>query len=88
MKIKKSELRTVYVTVKTMCDLCGKDVEDGIDVYETNEVSISHRKGSQYPEGSNGNQISPDICPDCWCNIILPFLREKGLKTEYVQYGF
>lgn len=86
MEIKHTEKRDYEVVDQIICDLCGKVIDE--HAYDTDEVTIKHDRGVRYPEGSWGKTIAPDICSDCWCNIILPFLREKGLKTEYKKYDY
>lgn len=63
---------------KVICDMCGSDIYEESDVYEVNEVKISHKYGAQYPEGGSGETISFDICHDCFTNEISKWLIEKG----------
>jgi hypothetical protein len=71
---------------KILCDLCGKEMPT--EPFPDNRVVMEHHKteGSAR-DGGWGKMIYLDICADCWCGVILPFLREKGLKRKYEEWG-
>jgi hypothetical protein len=81
--------------VKTTCDLCGKIAEKGnweSSAYEVNEVEVEvtvrKKDGTCYPEGGWGTELNVDICPDCFSNELIPFLRGKGAKIEEREWEF
>jgi len=66
---------------KIICDLCGKE----IPLDSKDEIELKHvRKEGM---GDYGYLICPDVCGDCWCNKILPFLRENELTRKYELWG-
>lgn len=71
------------------CDLCGLksnsyDWETGI--YEINETEISIRikqkEGKSYPEGGSGYEYEIDLCPNCFKNRLVPWLKSEGAYIE------
>jgi hypothetical protein len=89
--------RTVDETVltETACDLCGKIAKKGnweSSSYEVNEVDVEvivrQKNGKSYPEGGWGTALQVDICPDCFINILVPFLRSKGAQIEEREWDF
>ena len=86
--MKHTRLIDVPATTKTVvsrvtCDLCGKRVETQ-DRYEIDEVTISHKTGSSYPEGGSGEIASVDMCSDCFNEKLVPWLKTQGaaIQTE------
>ena len=89
--------RTVSETVlvETTCDLCGKVAKRGnwgSSTYNVNEVEVEvtvrQKDGSSYPDGGWGTALEVDICPDCFKNTLIPFLRSKGAKIEEREWDF
>lgn len=72
----------------TTCDMCGEEMERG-DFENVRDVRMSHRHGKNYgSDGGWGTQLELDICEQCWCEEILPWLREQGVIREYEKYDF
>jgi len=81
--------------VKTLeyiqCDLCkrkainddwqAKDfpIEGG---FQVNDVTVEFREGKVYPEGGHGTTLSVDICPDCFKEKLLLWLRGQGVVIK------
>lgn len=64
------------------CELCDNQ-NPGRDSWETrqydvSEVTIEYRHGYHYPEGSSTTSIIIDLCPECFTNKLLPWLRAQG----------
>ena len=83
MKTYKKVPREDYVTIlDTMsCDLCGEIAKFGDwsnECYVVEEVSVTYRTGSEYPEGSNTETYGFDICPDCFINTLIPWVESEG----------
>lgn len=82
------------VLVETSCDLCGKIAKNGgweSSTYEVNEVDVSvsvhHNEGTVYPDGDGwGTKINVDMCPDCFRNVLVPFLNEKGANVQIKEW--
>ena len=92
---------TKQIVSHKTCDLCGKKSQGrGTDPsycsewdagqYEVEETKISvkvhRRKGMSYPDDSWGEGWDIDLCPECFANVLVPFLREKGAKIEPREY--
>jgi len=70
------------------CDVCNRNHPNGhwrrdssFDIIET-EVKL--KTGYIYPEGGSGTEISYDICPDCFRNVLIPLFESIGVhpRTE------
>lgn len=90
---KMSEPRELKVLTEVSCDLCGKVGKNGTwesSYYEKNEVEIEmtvrSREGVQYPDLGYGTDIVVDICPDCFKNTLIPFLKEKGANIKETEW--
>jgi hypothetical protein len=83
------------VLVETKCDLCGEVAKNGDwekSTYEINEVEVSvtvrQKDGSDYPDGGWGTELVVDICPKCFKETLIPFLREKGANIEKREWDW
>ena len=81
--------REERVLDKTTCDLCGKEALCGhwkSSLYEVNEVEIEvtvrQRDGQNYPEGGGGTEYIVDMCPDCFKDKLIPWLKSQGCKAK------
>ena len=81
--------------VERTCDLCGakaKPLGWECGCYEVQdadvEVTIHRKKGEAYPEGGYGTTIIVDICPKCFDDKLIPFLRAQGadIKESIWEY--
>ncbi len=75
--------------VETTCDLCGRVASRGdwdSSNYEVAEsevkVIVRQKGGTAYPEGGSGTEIVVDVCPKCFKEKLVPFLRSQGAKIE------
>lgn len=87
----KQEERVVTVT----CDLCGAEGKpnyEGADwtteSYSTNETHVRWKKGSSYPEGGSGEQYDVHVCPKCFEERLLPWLRTQGAAPIAEEYDY
>ena len=84
--------------VKKVCDLgCGTEGKGSVDNWEDEywqeeethmTVEIYHKKGSNYPEGAYGKRLTVDICPKCFQEKLIPWLKSQGAKLEYEKYDY
>ena len=81
--------------VETTCDLCGAVAKQGnweSSVYEVNEVEVEvtvrRKDGVSYPEGGWGTALEVDICPKCFNDKLVPFLRSQGANIEEREWDF
>jgi len=80
---------------ETTCDLCGAVAKRGnweSSSWEVNEVEVEvtvrQKDGSSYPEGGWGTELNVDICPNCFKDVLIPFLRSKGAQIEEKAWDF
>ena len=74
------------------CDLCGTKAKHeitgdwGAGCYEVSEteltVEVRRKVGESYPEGGSGKEIEVDLCPKCFMEKLVPWLRSQGAKIE------
>ena len=96
MKIYKTKTITEEKIIfdKLVCDICKRESNhrswaSGFDVDETEvKVSIKHRTGESYPEGGWGDKIEVDICPECFDNKLIPWLRSEGVEIEETEWDW
>lgn len=81
------------VLVKVICDLCGAESPDpdGGDmdavswdrgIYDVSETALYLKSGSRYPEGTSLTFLECDICPDCFTNKLIPWLKSQGVELR------
>ena len=80
------------------CDLCGYESKhnrypemwDGTEDNNTREteiiVQIRMKEGDTYPEGSWGTDFEVDLCPRCFRDKLIPWLRSQGARVEEKEY--
>lgn len=66
--------REERVEDKTTCDICGKDITQHFS-YDVSECEISMEEGERYPECTDINKTSFDICPTCFKDKLTPFIK-------------
>ena len=77
------------VLVKRRCDLCGMESKSSdwdAGSYKVNETEIKiimkQKEGSSYPEGGSGTEYEIDLCPECFKNRLIPWLKGEGATIE------
>lgn len=91
MKIKKQIERkySEEIVEFTICDVCKhKFVGEkwGVGYYDVAETIIKMRIGKSYPEGSHGEEISLDVCPNCFEEKLIPLLETIGVIPNYTEW--
>ena len=96
MKTYKTEIipqHTERVLNKRTCDICGRKAETydwGAAMYEVKEtvvcVEVRQRQGVSYPEGGSGTEIEVDLCPTCFKEKLVPWLRSQGATIEEKEW--
>lgn len=86
---------TTQELVKTICDICGAEAKQGewrSSLYEINEVEIRvevrQKEGSDYPEGGWGTHYQADICPNCFKNKLVPWLKSQGCQAKEEEWDW
>ena len=62
--------------VATTCDLCKKRIME--ERYCVDEVVVEYKSGSSFPEGGTCELIKFDICSECFCDVLRPWLEAQG----------
>lgn len=98
--MKKYETRTQTSSHEELtgitCDLCGRaaksaDRWDG-GAYVVNDtevtVTVRQREGHEYPGSGSGTEYSIDLCPQCFKDRLVPWLREQGARIEPLEWDW
>lgn len=82
-----TEAREVMKELGVSCDFCG--IESNNDdnwlneSYQFERTEISYTKGSSYPGDYDvDEEISFDLCPDCFNDRLLPFMGKNMIKIK------
>lgn len=76
---------------KIICDLCGSEGHPFRDswngnVYEIDKAKVytcvEYEKGSSYPEGGEKTTVYVDICPNCFKQKLIPWLKSQGANIQ------
>ena len=90
--------KTTTVVVAVVCDLCGAETKDrynwGGGSWQRDETTvemktravIEHNTGDSYPEGGSGTVYRVDICPTCFHEKLVPWLRGQGAEIGEKEY--
>ena len=89
---RKEEVKIREISV-TVCDSCGKETDSFHEwfhhSYYQEIITIKHKEGEDYFSNGSGTEIEFDICPDCWKNIVLPFMNEiTHNKVKYKEWDW
>lgn len=84
--------RTVEELTGRKCDLCGKQGKDKWEhgIYEVAEtevkVEVREKSGDSYPDGGWGHAYDIDLCPACFKNKLVPWLRTQGAEIQETEW--
>ena len=75
---------TKMVLDKTVCDICGANVEDYKDKgsWWQSRIEVRLVEGDAYPEGGFGTEIEVDLCRVCFREKLVPWLESMGAKVQ------
>jgi len=97
------QFKTVVVPATTRkecthltCDLCGvasKNHQDWrtswSDAAETEvRVTVRLNNGSRYPDNGSGTECEVDICPKCFQEKLIPWLKSQGADVREEEWDF
>lgn len=82
--------------VSRTCDLCGikasnADNWGGFEFNKNNttiEISINQIEGNSWPEGGSGTEWNIDMCPNCFKNNLVPWLKSQGANIEEKEWDW
>jgi len=66
---------------QTFCDLCGCIVTS--DIFEVDEVTITHRTGYSGPGGGDGKEAEFDVCGSCFKTVIASLFTKPPRIEEW-----
>lgn len=72
--------KTREVIDKVTCDLCGNEIETV--GYDCENITVSHRVGTMYPEGGGGVETVVDMCGSCFDSKLVPWLKTQGADPK------
>ena len=91
----KTITRTDNILVETTCDLCGVVAKKGgwdssyYEVAETEiEVTVRQKDGESYPDNGWGHSYQIDICPKCFKDKLVPWLKSQGAKINQEKWDW
>jgi len=85
--------KRTYVKTRK-CDLCGVTANGGewesTSNYYINEtkikIEIRQEEGSSYPESGYGTKYEIDLCPNCFKNQLIPWLKAQGANIQQEEW--
>lgn len=95
----KTTTTTHTVCTSRTCDLCGRKAEKGDEwtcgwkhehnVNETEvQVVVRQKEGYNLPDCGSGTEYEIDLCPDCFRDRLVPWLRSQGAKVENKEWDW
>ncbi len=78
------------------CDLCGVESDsecwEAESCYHVNEteirVEVRQKEGSNYPEGGSGTAYEVDLCPKCFKERLVPWLKSQGADINEEEWDW
>lgn len=66
--------------VETTCDLCGDATQTGWrrGQFDAAETEVRMRTGESYPDNGGGDDTTIDICPKCFAEKLIPWVKSQG----------
>jgi hypothetical protein len=68
-------------TVEMTCDICGRKVTGSAwenRDFKVNETEVKLSEGERYPDDATGEDLSFDICPECFVAKLIPWVEAHG----------
>ena len=83
---KRAAERIETFVVKVTCDICHEEIrrEHG----SAEEVTVEHKTGFSYPEGGSGETVLVDICPKCFDERLVPWLKSQGAEPRKEEWSW
>ncbi len=97
MKIYEKKAKECEYLLKVICDICSKEsnsdswLEDSFERDDTKlslKTVINNTKGRYSLDGGYGTKIEVDICPDCFRNKLVPWLKTQGVKINKIEWDY
>jgi len=99
MKHIEERLRQVKseVVTRLQCDICKRVAQDHLHRHapnwstlesDANETTVTMRTGSTWPGGGSGEKVEIDICPDCFRDKLIPWVKEQGGEPTVTEWDY
>ena len=97
LKYEEKEIKSKKkVLIKKTCDICGKETtQNNLSKHEwdhenfgVSETKVSMREGVNYPEGGFGTEFKIDICPECFRDKLIPWLKSYGSEIKETDWFY
>lgn len=74
--------------VKIVCDLCKVEYPVGWskDEHDDLESEVNLKLGRSWPGDAYGEIIEFDICPSCFQNRLIPWMKSQGAEPTKTVY--
>ena len=86
----RSEVENTFLVAMT-CDLCDKQTKRHdwtTGIYEVAETTVQFKEGTNYPDGGCGTLYDVDICPGCFRDKLIPWLRSQGATVRETEWDW
>jgi uncharacterized protein (DUF2225 family) len=88
---KEMTMKNYEEKVSLTCDLCGLKIYQRFNNWDKGflivaETKVSMKTGNTYPEGGSVTEVGVDICPDCFNEKLIPWLKSQGAKITETEY--
>jgi len=51
-------------------------------------VTVKQKEGESYPDGGSGTEYEIDLCPDCFKNRLVPWLKSEGANIGEMEWDW
>lgn len=88
---------TEHIYVKTRkCDLCGINAKgeewESTSIYHIDQteikITVRQKEGDSYPEGGSGTKYEIDLCPNCFRDRLIPWLKSQGANIQQEKWDW
>ena len=95
--VRKKMVRVPSEQIETIdfvkCDLCGEtnsksETEWDTERFDIREVEIRMNIGNTYTDSGNGEETRYHICPDCFTDKLMVWLKEQGAIETKTEWDF
>ena len=76
------------VLINTICDCCGKNVENDLINFNVNEFNLTYKKGNHYPDYGYGEEANIDFCHSCRDKLFDMLENQMGVNIDWKEYDY
>lgn len=86
VKEQKTYTNTITTVSRLVCDICGEQSKGdnwSKERYQVAESEVSLLTGDRYPDCGSEERLRFDICPACFLNKLVPWVKaQNGMDPE------